>query len=168
MSEQRPAQSRMTNQGPVLLAADLEASKRRVNGPELALWVLGVVLLVLSGVLTYGFTQLIFREQTNTSGGIELGFDAAFAQSSEIFIAPFVTAGIVSVALAIFLRGLDISARRRGARIVSANPSGVPIPPLTVPAATQTPVPAPAARMPPLTDYSAFMRPSDDPTDRTK
>jgi hypothetical protein len=158
----------MTNQVPVLLEAETDARKRRVNGPELALWILGVVLLALSGVMTYGFTELILQEQTNTSGGIDLGFDAAFAQSSEIFIAPFVTAGIVSIALALFMRGLDINARHREPRLAPATSTGAPIPPLTEPAVNQAPVSTPVVHAPPVTDYSAFMRPSDEPADRAK
>jgi hypothetical protein len=158
----------MSGQVPVLLTPEQDARKRRVNGPELALWIIGIVLLITSGVLTYSFTELILQEQTNNSGGIDLGFDAAFAQSSEIFITPFVTAGIVCIALALFMRGLDLNARRREARFVPATSPGTPIQPLTEPAADQVPVAAPAAHIPPVTDYSAFMRPSDEPADSTK
>ena len=168
----------MTNQAPVLLTTEADARRRRVNGPELALWIIGVVLLVVSTVLDYGFIQFIVREQTNTSGGIDLGFDAAFVQASEIYIAPFVTGGILAIALAIALRGLDINARRRDARRSLEAVAPTPIPAESVvspsqPPPTQTQVQPQAltpatATTPPLTDYSAFMRPSDEPADRTK
>jgi hypothetical protein len=159
----------MSDQLPVLLPTEADARRRRVNGPELALWIIGVVLLFASGVLTFYFIKLI-QVQTAEVNIVQsdLGFFVAFTQSATIFTPGLVTAGVLCIALALFLRGLDINARRREARFESATSTQAPTPPLTESAATQTPVPAPAVRTPPLTDYSAFMRPSDEPADRTK
>jgi hypothetical protein len=167
------ASSRESEHGPVLLPVEMDARRRRVNGPELALWFLGLALLVISAVLTYGFAQLIFREQTDTSGGVDLGFESAFAQSSEVFIAPSVTGAIVCIALAIFLRGLDVNARRRDAARAAAILAHAPREEVAVIEpeshfardAPMTAGRAAASAAPRPVDYSAFMRPSDHPTD---
>lgn len=168
MSAQRKAQPRVTDQVPLLLSTEADARKRRVNGPELALWIIGIVLLTGSAVSVYGFIQFILAQSANTAAQESLGLYVAWTEASTLYTPGLVMAGIVCIALALFMRGLDINARRREARLVSASSPGAPIPPLTEPAATPTPVPAPAVQSRPVTDYSAFMRPSDEPADRTK
>jgi hypothetical protein len=160
----------MKAQSRVLSESEPDAS-RRVNRSELALWIIGIVLLAASVVLVVGFVKVIIAQETEvtTASTVDhFGVEVAFEQAANVYTPGVVTGGIVCIALAIFLRGLDLNARRRAADVVSASPSEAPIPPLTEPAATPTPVSAPAVQGPPLTDYSAFMRPPDSSTDPTR
>jgi hypothetical protein len=162
----------MSDQPPVLLS-EPDVRRHRANGPEIALWIIGVVLLVGSGVLTYFFIELI-RDQTNqTNGPDNLSFFVAFTQSATIFTGGLVTAGILCIALALLMRGLDINARRRALPLQSHEVVAEPIP---AGPAVASPVAPPVApiRIPPArvdnvtTDYAAYMRPSDDSTDSPK
>ena len=156
----------MSDQPPALLS-EPDVRRHRANGPEIALWIMGVMLLAGSGVLTYFFIQLV-RDQTNqTTGPDDLSFFVAFTQSATIFTGGLVTAGILCIALALLMRGLDINARRRALpspshEVVAAQSPAGP--------AVVSPVEPPVgpARIPPAqvgagtTDYAPFMRPSDD------
>ena len=165
----------MTNQSPVPLAADVDAGKRRVNGPELALWIIGIVLLVVAGALVYGFIKVVLAEVSNPVQQNDIGFYSVWSEASSLYTPGLVTAGIVCIALAIFLRGLDINARRRDARRTSE--AAVPAPVSAESAASQSappptqPQPLPQPPAPATTasnDYSAFMRPSDSATELNK
>ena len=157
--------------------------RRRANGWEIALWVLGIVLLLGAVAVGYYFLQYIYAASTSPSP--DIGFLSAFFQASSIVMPGLVTGGIVCIALAIFARALDVNARRRLAAVgapaivpsatatpptasspASGGPTGpVPADPApgapTSASARQAPPPTPAA----TTDYSPYMRPPADPPD---
>jgi hypothetical protein len=94
---------------PELLGFEQDAPKprRRANGWEIALWVVGILLLGGSGVLVYFFVKLIYG---NSSGQTpDLGLLDAFLQASSIYTPGLVTGGILCIALAIFARASDES-----------------------------------------------------------
>jgi hypothetical protein len=142
--------------------------RRRVNGWEIALWVLGVTLLLGAIAVGYYFLQYIYAASTDPSP--QIGFLSAFFQASSIAMPGLVTGGIACIALAIFARALDVNATRRESARRSAFPSAVPSA-VAVPSAEPI-APLPTPRSAPVTpaesvepgDYSAFMRPSDDST----
>ncbi len=158
----------MTNPPPILLSGDSSESRRRINGWELALWILGVALIAVATWFTAQLTQMDIDQQNeaNASGGISnLGYFQAFYQTAAIAVPGFVTGSIACFALAIFVRALDFNARRR---VLPVAPPAIP---LEQPIEPQAPAPTPAAvelpearsvpTMP--SDYSAYMRPADDP-----
>jgi hypothetical protein len=144
-----------------------DARTRRVSRWELALWILGIILVAASVILTYGFTQMVYREQTNDAGGVDLGFFAAFEQTSEVFIAPFLTVGLMCIALAIFIRALDVNTRNRGERAPRMTPALAGSSSDAVPVVAESEAPGPPAQVPTTipADYSAFMRPAADTAD---
>lgn len=155
----------MTDERPVLLAPEADASKRRINGWELALWIVGVALLVISGVLSYIFAQLIFAQTPTGQSGT--GF-IAFAQTSSLYTPGMVTGGIVCIALALFSRALNANARQRDALRPTQVPAAVvpPAAPAPEPSTASVAPQRPAARAETaFTDYSAFMRPPDEAAD---
>jgi hypothetical protein len=172
----------MTGQSPVLLAPEVDARRRRVNGPEIALWIIGILLLAISATLVYGFITLIFNQTSNPGQPQDdVGFFDTWVQSSTLFSPGLVTGGIVCIALALLLRGLDINARHRDARLVSlpVDPGPAQVQSVSQPVAqqaqqaqqaqpaphaTEAPEPTAAASV----DYAAFMRPSDNSIDLEK
>jgi hypothetical protein len=161
----------VSGEAPVVFSAEADARRRRANGPEIALWIIGIVLLIASGVFTYEFSKLIQAQTVDTNAQTDVSFFLAFTQAATIFTPGLVTAGVLCIALALFMRGLDINARRRDAAMIS--PQLAPIIPVAVPGASATPAAAqappssPSSAPEPTTpgDYSAFMRPADEPTD---
>jgi hypothetical protein len=155
----------MSDQPPVLLSGPDDRGSR-ANGPEIALWLMGVVLLAGSGVLTYFFIQLIRDQTTQPNGPDDLSFFVAFTQSTTIFTGGLVTAGVLCIALALLMRGIDINARRRAVRLQSQEPVPSPVPVVPAVDSPVQPFRNPVAPVDPgPIDYAAFMRPSDGSTD---
>jgi hypothetical protein len=160
----------MTDQWPELLAPEAVARQRRSNGWERALWITGVLLLAISGVLVYGFVQLVFVQSSNIQSESGMSSLVAFEQSSSIYTPALVAGGIVCIALALFSRALDTNARQRDA----LRPIPAAVPTSAAPSAAEaptTPVAAHKPTVPPLTastDYTAFMRPPDEAADTTR
>jgi hypothetical protein len=154
----------------VLLPGGADAPKRRVNPAELALWILGFVLLLVSVVLVVDFVNVVIMQSTEvttpSSSTSHLDMEIAIEQATTVYTPGLVTGGIVCIALAILLRGLDINARRRNLALPSHET--VPTP---APVSPASEVPVEQARTPPArvesrtTDYAPFMRPSGDSTD---
>jgi hypothetical protein len=158
----------MTDERPELLAPEVVARQRSGNGWERALWIVGVLLLVISAVLVYGFVKLVFAQTSNIQSDSDISGLVAFTQASSIYTPGFVTGGIVCIALALFSRALDANSRRREA--LRSIPTQFPVPAAVASSgeATTVPVAPPAPAAPPLrasTDYTAFMRPPDDAAD---
>jgi len=97
--------------------------RRRVNGWELALWMLGVVLIVGAVILLNVVAKVLYFPSGNQVGGTEA---FALIQATSIAIPSLVTAGLIAIMLAIAIHALELNARRREARTRAA--SSVPIP----------------------------------------
>ena len=157
---------------PVLLPpAEPDAGRRRVNGWELTLWILGFALLVACTVIAKLSIDNVILE---SAGRGQSTADPVFRQEIVIqefassFTPGMVTAGILCIALALFLRAFDVNARRRLAmRSGVETPDAIVSPSLVTavspvePGRPVVPATTPASTTP--ADYAPFMRPSDDP-----
>ena len=157
---------------PVLLpSAEPDARRRRVNGWELALWILGLALLAACTVIAKYSVDMVILE---SAGGGQSTTDPVFRQQiviqefASIFTPGMVTAGLLCIALALFLRAFDVSARRRQTMRpavetpdTSVSPSMVTAVSTVEPERFDIPAAAPASTTP--ADYAPFMRPTDDP-----
>ena len=158
--------------GPELIGFEPDDPRppRRVNGWEIALWVIGVVLIGSSGALVYSFVTLVY-ENVRSQSPADAGFFSAFLQASSIFTPALVTGGIICIALAIFARASDVNATRRQAVRPAALATTARLSSVAAEApeivTTETSAPAPSAALAepgaPAEphDYRAFMRPKD-------
>ena len=158
----------MTHDSPALLTPEADSrsrsADRRRNKWERALWIVGVLLLVISAGLVYGFFRLVFAEYGDQTSA-QTSTVVAFVQASSIYSPAFVTGGIVCIALALFSRALDVNASRRDDSrpiLLAADPAAAEV--VATPIAVVPPA-TPIATV--STDYAAFMRP-DAATDSNK
>jgi len=143
--------------------------RRRVNGWELALWMLGVVLIVGAVILLNVVAKVLYFPSGNQVGGTEA---FALIQATSIAIPSLVTAGLIAIMLAIAIHALELNAWRREARTRAA--SSVPIPRSEAVRAEAEPAAATAAAVRTIAepnsvptvasntdsgDYRLFMRP---------
>jgi hypothetical protein len=158
---------------PVLLQSEHDAAtqRRKPNGWELALWIVGALLLLGGGVLIFGFVRSIVGINSNPSPNVLAASDLVL-QTSTTLAPAMITGGIVCIALALLARAIDVNALRREATRVPVSANRVnsdqnpvePIPPTPAPPIRpDAPVAAPAAE--PITDFTPFMRPSVDARD---
>jgi hypothetical protein len=142
-----------------------------VNGWELALWILGAVLIAGAVILLNVVAKVLYFPNGNEVGGTEA---FALIQASTVVIPGCVTAGFISIMLAIAIRALELNARRREDRTRAAT-SSVPIARSeavqseAAPVAATAPAPARTVAQPNRTagvarntdsgDYGLFMRP---------
>ena len=124
----------------------------RVNRWEIALWVIGAVFVIVSlvfalviGTYIYGY----FSEEPSVS---EQAF-RTFLQAALQLAPSVLTAGLVSIILAIAVRALRSHATHPG---IAAAPSPVVE---VIEIVQPSPVPT---RTPAQTDHSLYMRPSED------
>jgi hypothetical protein len=156
-----------------ILGTDPEPSPRRprsrVSGWEVALWVIGILLIGSGIAIVLGLAQTIDEESTSTFTNTNATPLQVFLQTASVVTPGLLTGGVICVALAIFARVLDAHARNREPPITLGTLGALaPSEELAraAEAAEQPTTSAPTAGAPtPTTDYSPFMRPSGDPTD---
>jgi hypothetical protein len=159
----------------------VSARRRRVNGWELALWILGAVLIAGAIILLNVVAKVLYFPNGNEVGGTEA---FALIQASTVVIPGCVTAGFISILLAIAIRAMELNAWRREDRTRAAV-SSVPIarseavPSEPAPSATAAPATVPtvaptlaepksvpsAAGNTDSGDYRLFMRPPAEKSD---
>jgi hypothetical protein len=152
--------------------------RRRVNGWELALWILGAVLIAGGAILLNVVAKVLYFPNGNEVGGTEA---FALIQASTVVIPSCVTAGFISILLAIAIRAMELNASRREDRTRAAV-SSVPIARSeavrsepAAPAATTAPATVPTVAEPynvpsaasntDSGDYRLFMRPPAEKSD---
>jgi hypothetical protein len=157
----------MTSQLPVeQFEPDVDVRTRRMNGWELALWIVGVVLFFGGLTMVVGIVKLLFAsvsEPTTNGAPLTVALEAFSIAGPGIL-----TGGIVCLALALFARALDVNSRRRDeSRAVPAYVASPSISRPTEPTpASPTPMQSARGAQPEATvDYSAYMRPSNDTPD---
>jgi hypothetical protein len=157
----------MTSQLPVeQFEPDVDVRTRRMNGWELALWIVGVVLFFGGLTMVVGIVKLLLAsvsEPTTNGAPLTVALEAFSIAGPGIL-----TGGIVCLALALFSRALDVNSRRRDESRATA--ASVASPSISSPAestpATKTPPPSARSGQPEVpVDYSAYMRPSGDSPD---
>jgi hypothetical protein len=123
----------------------------RVNRSEIALWVIGVVLVVASLV----FALLAIEYLYSPSRPAQMSIFAELVQVALQLAPGILTAGLVSIILAIMVRALRANVRHPA---IAAAPS--PVVELTE---IVQPGPVPSRALAQI-DHSLFMRPSEDRT----
>lgn len=144
---------------PELFETDGERRRIRVSRWEIALWVVGI-LLVASGVgALAGLGVTINEESTSTFTNTNATPTQIFLQTASLVAPGLLTGGIVCIALAIFSRVLVANARNSELLAIPAPPSHPQrdAEPAT-PSGTVSQSPGASTSS---TDYSAFMRPTD-------
>jgi hypothetical protein len=127
-------------------------ARPRVNRWEIALWVIGVVLIVVSLVVEVPTVGYLY----GGSNGEQPTWFQAFRPAIEtaLQLDPGVlTAGLMSIILAIVVRALRVNVKRPA---IAAAPA-----PVVEMIEIVQPSPVPS-REPAQTDHSMFMRPSED------
>jgi hypothetical protein len=121
----------------------------RVNRWEIALWVIGVVFVVLS--LVFGFLAIEYLY--SSSGPVEQSISDQLVQIALQLSPSVLTAGLMSIILAIVVRALRANVRHPSI-------AAAPVPVVeTIEIVQPSPVPSRATAK---TDQSLFMRPSED------
>ncbi|HEY4270237.1 MAG TPA: hypothetical protein VGM94_18785 [Galbitalea sp.] len=163
----------MTDQPTLLAQAEPRArTHHRPGGWELALWILGVVLL--GGTILAA--QLVVSRLLDDNGSSAADRSGiAFAQVIYSVLPGAITAGLLCFVLAVALRAFEANVRRRSAPLAPAAAAPAAAAPTTAPATVAGSVEAePVAAEPSVThrqqgvaptatgDYSRFMRPPGD------
>jgi hypothetical protein len=124
-------------------------ARQRVSRWEIALWVIGVVFVVLSLVFAFLAIQYLY----SSSGPVEQSISVQLLQIALQLSPSVLTAGLMSIILAIVVRALRANVKHP---VIAAASSPVVE---TIEIVQPSPVPS---RAPAQTDHSLFMRPSED------
>jgi hypothetical protein len=125
-------------------------ARPRVNRWEIALWVIGVVFVVVSVVFALVAVSTLYD---STSDGQSISDFQELLQVALQLAPGILTAGLMSIILAIMIRALRANAPHSA---IIAQPS-----PVVEMIEIVQPSPIPP-RVPAQTDHSLFMRPSED------
>jgi hypothetical protein len=124
-------------------------ARPRVSRWEIALWVIGVVFVVLSLVFAFLAIEYLY----SSSGPVEQSISLQLLQIAVQLSPSVLTAGLMSIILAIVVRALRANVRHPA---IAAAPA-----PVVEMIEIVQPSPVPS-RAPAQTDHSLFMRPSED------